>query len=173
MVVENNRKALYLFAGLCNTIIGACGVLLSIVLMLLGNIVKGVIVDSDEFVKEFVNMLVEEDAATYGYLLESSNAEVAGLVMEYFYLIVVLMLVIAIVLVAFGIINLMLRSRHGEIFGRLPWLRHIFVAVTWLFMMFNPINIVTTIAVYIGKKDNGNTSVSNKLYSANDEKEGV
>ena len=174
MVVENNRKAMYLFAGLCNTIIGACGMLLGIVLLLLGNIVKGVITESDEFVKEFVDMLIEEDAATYGYLLESSNAEVASLIMDYFYLIVVAMVVIAVVLIAFGVINLILRSRHGEIFGRLPWLRHIFVTVTWLLMLFNPINIVTTIAVYIGKKDNGNNNPeSNKLYSADDEKEVV
>ena len=172
MVVENNRKALYLFAGLFNTIIGACGFLIGIVMLLMGNIVKGALIESDEFVKEFVDMLVEEDASTYAYLLDSTNAEVAEFVMSYFYLIVVAIVVIALVVIAFGVLNIILRVKHGEIFGRLPWLRHVFVTATWVFMIVNPINIVTTIAVYIGKKDNNQKEDRSKaLYTANEEKE--
>lgn len=164
--MKNNRKALYLFSGIFNVIVGVLGAGFGIIILLLGKIIKQAFIDNGELTTDFITKLIEQDES-YNYLLEYTNEQRVDYIMSTVYMLVVALIVFAAIYIIFAVLNFRLRNGHDACFGSKRWLRHVFVAFSWVLLWFNIANITTTIAVYMKIKDGEDKEP--QLYSASED----
>ena len=159
--VMKTRKILYIIAGVFNCIVGAVSVVFSLLVLLLSRLVKKMFESSEGLVDNFINEMAEIEE--YAHLKDLSSAEAVDYVMKIVYVLCIVFLIIGAIWITFGVLNLLLNSRHERVFSSKRALKHWFVAGSWLLLGLNVANILTTVAVY--KKDK-NVITEHKLYTA-------
>lgn len=159
------NKILFLIAGILNSIIGGIATLLVLLIFMLSNFIREMFSTSYEIVEKYIEAIVAEDPSQK-HLLSLSETEAIDYVLDSVYMLFGVILAIGLIVLVFGIINLLLSRRHNNIIVRKKYLGTVLVVLSWLLMPINIINILTTIAVYLKSKDN-NSHLS--LYSAKDE----
>lgn len=161
----NKRKLLYTIAGIFNCVIGGIGAFFGLMILFISKVAKNMFSSSTEIIDEFVNSLARE-SSKYEYLLNSSNEEIISFIMKIVYLFSLFLLICGIIWIVFGVFNLKLSSRHYSFWNKHPRLKLWFVIGTWVLMLFNVANILTTIAVYL--KDKENPEINQPLYNSED-----
>ena len=153
------KKILYVSSGIITSVVAGMGLFLGLIMLLFNKLIEEMFSSSYEIVEEFIEELSSEDAS-FAYLKDFSQAEAIDFVMNIVLIMSLIIIVIALIWLTFGILNFLLGNRGEGVFLSKPALRHVFVALAWIFMIVNPANILTTIAVY--KKDK--TDTQEKLY---------
>lgn len=146
------RRILYLVAGIFNCIIGGIAMLFGALFLLLSKTIKTMFSQSTEMLQEFAEELAEADS-NYEYLLEASQEEILDFVLSVVNKFKLIVIIFAVIFIAFGVFNILLRRMHDRVFTGRKWLKIVFVAASWLILIFNIFNICTTIAVFMKHKD--------------------
>ena len=162
--MRKSKKILFLIAGIFNCVIGALGLLVGGIMLVLQKIIRLVFDSTSGMTDEFVKDLAEVDSE-YSYLLSASKDEVLDFIMHIVTIMGLVIFVIGIIWAVFGVINILLTSitRYNK-FESKKWYKVTFLIFSWVLLMFNVANILTTVAVCLKDKD----KVENTLYSAKD-----
>lgn len=157
------RKILFLISGIFNCVVGGFCVLFGGLMVLLKGTLRTVLEESKEFLDEYVKTLVEADKK-YEYLTTASSAEVLDFITQIISIVGIVLLVMGLIWIGAGIVNLLLTNNYKfEQFKSNKLLKFVFVAASWVLLLFNVANITTTIAIFLKTKDE-----KAELYSVNE-----
>lgn len=155
------RKILYFFAGLINVILGGCGTLLGLLVFLFGGTLRATFNSTKEIVVEFVEELAGADSK-YDYLRDYSHEEVVDFIMRLAKITGIVLILLGLIFIMFGVFNFLLKKRHDSVLGGRKYLKIIFVVSSWILLILNVANILTTVAVFLKDKKQEKLYVSSE-----------
>ena len=147
------KKVLFVLAGIFNCVIGGIGALLGMLIFVLNRMLKVTFESSFEMVEQYVKDLASQDSS-YEYLLTANKTEVINFLIRTINIVGVVLLIIGLIVVVFGVVNLLLSSpKYYSRFRQKKIWKVLLITSSWLIMLFNVANILTTIAVCLKDKE--------------------
>ena len=148
------NRALFIISAIIRLVISSMGIFLFSMVFVLQDVLTEAMLENMEPVNEFIQTLVSADPKTYGYLLNYSNQQCVDYMMGFAKALFGVLLVIAIVWFVFGIINLLL-SKKCKYEIEISLGKKIAIAIlSWILSGGFLCNVLTTIALFLKRKDN-------------------
>lgn len=148
------NRALFIISAIIRLVISSMGIFLFSMVFVLQDVLTEAMLENMEPVNEFIQTLVSADPQIYGYLLNYSAQQCVDYMMGFAKALFGVLLVIAIVWFVFGIINLLL-SKKCKYEIEISLGKKIVIAIlSWILSGGFLCNVLTTIALFLKRKDN-------------------
>ena len=148
--MEKARKVLYLIAGILKIVAGAFGVLLSLLIFLIKDIVETVFKDAIESMQNMFTQMAEINNE-YQYLVDASIDQQIEFIMKICTIFAVVLLVLGLIFILLGVINIKFFKRTGYIMNERKKAIWLFVA-SLLFALLTVSTVLTAVATFLHSK---------------------